>query len=164
MGTGHCYTHHSLRPHVYLTLSVSLHTVCDLTVYSPYQATPLTPGKVSSGYHHGHHHSCHRERSSHHQQLLGRQRHASATRSAATLQPPNTAHMPRFLLLYDLIGADPVVPVQCRTSLVNQTVGKYVFFPSSPPPFVRACAFTKYGLVHETSAAPGARAPVALHK
>ena len=24
-------------------------------------------------------------------------------------------------------------------------------FPSSPPPFARACAFTEYGLVHETT-------------
>ena len=37
-------------------------------------------------------------------------------------------------------------------SLVNQTVAKILlFFPSSPPPFARACAFTKYGLVHETT-------------
>jgi len=98
------YAHHSL-PHVYLILSVrsaalgpgyQANTACDLTVYSLYLATPLTPGNVSSGYggyHHGHHHSCHRQRSSHHQQLLGRQRHASATRSVATLQPPNTTHM-----------------------------------------------------------------------
>ena len=27
-------------------------------------------------------------------------------------------------------------------------------FPSSPPPFARACAFTEYGLVHETIISP----------
>ena len=86
-----------LTTHCHMPIPHSVH----YTVIWLYLATPLTPGQVSSGYHHRHHHSCHRESSSRHQKLLGRQRRASVTRSVATLQPPKTTHNIPLLTLYD---------------------------------------------------------------
>ena len=77
--------------------------------------------------------------------------------------------LPRFLVQC-LAGASlKIRNTEHGSSLVNQTVfreracasergrGGRENFPSSPPPFARACAFTEYGLVHETSMAVGGR-------